>query len=172
MNLGFGLNINDTAQESGYDQYKSSLFESLGAVAADNWNFNPGSSLVLWSQKIDAQIQSTKQNLEKVNRQNLNKEYAKIGLYFDEDEYQSVVDIMVKEKKEERARQSIIERGPEGSWNPLNKGFYVGAAKLTTGLAVSMVDPINIAASFIPVFGQARFAKLVAKQGFNKSKSS
>jgi hypothetical protein len=171
MNLGFGLNINDTAQESGYDQYKSSLFESLGAVAADNWNFNPASSLVLWSQKIDAQIQSTKQNLEKVNRQNLNKEYAKIGLYFDEDEYQSVVDIMVKEKKEERARQSIIERGPEGSWNPLNKGFYVGAAKLTTGLAVSMVDPINIAASFIPVFGQARFARLVAKQGFTKARA-
>jgi hypothetical protein len=171
MNLGFGLNINDTAQESGYDQYKSSLFESLGAVAADNWNFNPGSSLVLWSQKIDAQIQSTKQNLEKVNRQNLNKEYAKIGLYFDEDEYQSVVDIMVKEKKEERARQSIMERGPKGSWNPLNKGFYVGAAKLTTGLAVSMVDPINIAASFIPVFGQARFAKLVAKQGFTKARA-
>jgi len=41
-----------------------------------------------------------------------------------------------------------MERGPKGSWNPLNKGFYVGAAKLTTGLAVSMVDPINIAASF------------------------
>ena len=92
-------------------------------------------------------------------------------MYFDEDEYQSVVDIMVKEKKEERARQSIIERGPEGSWNPLNKGFYVGAAKLTTGLAVSMVDPINIAASFIPVFGQARFAKLVAKQGFTKARA-
>jgi hypothetical protein len=171
MNLGFGLNINDTAQESGYDQYKSSLFESLGAVAADNWNFNPGSSLVLWTQKIDAQIQSTKQNLERVKRQDLNKEYAKIGLYFDEDEYQSVVDIMVKEKKEERARQSIMERGPKGSWNPLNKGFYVGAAKLTTGLAVSMVDPINIAASFIPVFGQARFAKLVAKQGFTKARA-
>ena len=171
MNLGFGLNINDTAQESGYDQYKSSLFESLGAVAADNWNFNPGSSLVLWSQKIDAQIQSTKQNLEKVNRQNLNKEYAKIGLYFDEDEYQSVVDIMVKEKKEERARQSIMERGPEGSWNPFNKGFYVGAAKLTTGLAVSMVDPINIAASFIPVFGQARFARLVAKKSMTFTKA-
>ena len=65
MNLGFGLNINDTAQESGYDQYKSSLFESLGAVAADNWNFNPGSSLVLWSQKIDAQIQSTKTKFRK-----------------------------------------------------------------------------------------------------------
>jgi len=171
MNLGFGLNINDTAQESGYDQYKSSLFESLGAVAADNWNFSPASALLLGTQKIDAQIQSTKQNLERVNRQDLNKEYAKIGLFFEEDEYQSVVDIMVKEKKEERARQSIMERGPKGSWNPLNKGFYVGAAKLTTGLAVSMVDPINIAASFIPVFGQARFAKLVAKQGFTKARA-
>ena len=113
MNLGFGLNINDTAQESGYDQYKSSLFESLGAVAADNWNFNPGSSLVLWSQKIDAQIQSTKQNLEKVNRQNLNKEYAKIGLFFEEDEYQSVVDIKVRKKREELERRSIMQRGPE-----------------------------------------------------------
>jgi len=171
MNLGFGLNINDTAQESGYDQYKSSLFESLGAVAADNWNFSPASALLLGTQKIDAQIQSTKQNLERVNRQDLNKEYAKIGLFFEEDEYQSVVDIMVKEKKEERARQSIMERGPKGSWNPLNKGFYVGAAKLTTGLAVSMVDPINIAASFIPVFGQARFARLVAKKSMTFTKA-
>ena len=78
-----------------------------------------------------------------------------------EDEYQSVVDIMVIEKKEERERQSIMERGPKGSWNPLSGGFYVGAAKLASRIiGTSMVDPINIAASFIPVFGQARFARL------------
>jgi hypothetical protein len=46
MNLGFGLNLNETAQESGYDQYKMNLYESLGAVAADNWNFNPVMSLL------------------------------------------------------------------------------------------------------------------------------
>ena len=28
MNLGFGLNLNETAQESGYDQYKMNLYES------------------------------------------------------------------------------------------------------------------------------------------------
>ena len=44
--FGFGLNINETAQETGYDQYQTSLFESLGAVAADNWNFNPVISLL------------------------------------------------------------------------------------------------------------------------------
>ena len=39
--FGFGLNVNETAQETGYDQYKTSLKESLGAVARDNWELNP-----------------------------------------------------------------------------------------------------------------------------------
>ena len=46
-----------------------------------------------------------------------------IGLYFEEDEYQSVVDIMISQKKEERERKSIIPRAPEGSCNPFSKGF-------------------------------------------------
>lgn len=54
MNLGFGLNVNETAQESGYDQYKMNLFESLGAVAKDNWNFNPVMSLLNYSDLYDA----------------------------------------------------------------------------------------------------------------------
>jgi hypothetical protein len=171
MNLGFGLNINETAQESGYDQYKMNLFESLGAVAKDNWNFNPVMSLLNYSDLYDARKKSQFVSDIKVNRQELNKEYAKIGLYFEQDEYQSVVDIMVREKNQERARQSVMARGPEGSWNPLSGGFYVGAAKFTTGLATSFLDPINIAASFIPVFGQARFAKLLAKKGMTFTKA-
>ena len=43
--LGFGLNINETAAKTGYDQYSVRLGETLGAVAADNWNFNPLSSI-------------------------------------------------------------------------------------------------------------------------------
>jgi hypothetical protein len=171
MNLGFGLNVNETAQESGYDQYKMNLFESLGAVAKDNWNFNPVMSLLNYSDLYDARKKSQFVNDIKVNRQELNKEYANIGLYFEEDEYQSVVDIMVREKNQERARQSVMARGPEGSWNPLSGGFYVGAAKFTTGLATSFLDPINIAASFIPVYGQARFAKTVAKVGFTQARA-
>ena len=171
MNLGFGLNIDETAQETGYDKYDVSLFESLGAVAADNWNFNPVMSLWNYSDLSEARNRSKfiKENM--VDRLELNKKYAKIGLYFEEDEYQSVVDIMVREKNEERARQNIMMRGPKGSWNPLSGGFYVGAAKFATGLATSMVDPINIAASFIPVFGQTNFARLVAKKGMTFTKA-
>jgi hypothetical protein len=171
MNLGFGLNVDETAQETGYDKYEVSLFESLGAVAADNWNFNPVMSLWNYSDLSEARNKSKfiKENM--IDRLELNKEHAKIGLYFEEDEYQSVVDIMVREKNEERARQNIMMRGPRGSWNPLSGGFYVGAAKFATGLATSMVDPINVAASFIPVFGQTNFARLVARQGFTKARA-
>ena len=171
MNLGFGLNIDETAQETGYDKYDVSLFESLGAVAADNWNFNPVMSLWNYSDLSEARNKSKFSKENMVDRLELNKEYAKIGLYFEEDEYQSVVDIMVREKNEERARQNIMMRGPKGSWNPLSGGFYVGAAKFATGLATSMVDPINIAASFIPVFGQTNFARLVAKKGMTFTKA-
>ena len=34
--IGFGINTNDTAQESGYDQFTLGLGETLKAVAADN----------------------------------------------------------------------------------------------------------------------------------------
>jgi len=172
MNLGFGLNLNETAQESGYDQYKMNLYESLGAVAADNWNFNPVMSLLNYSDLYNSRQRSKFNQDIQVGREELNKEYAKIGLHFEQDEYQSVVDIMVREKNEERARQSIMARGPKGSWNPLNGGFYVGAAKFGTGLFTSFLDPINIAASFIPVYGQARFAKKVAQVGFTRARAT
>ena len=156
--LGFGLNINETAAKFGYDQYNTRLGETLGAIAADNWNFNPLSSIGTYYDMQSARSQALEDNQVRVSRDELNKEYSDLGLFFKEDEFQSVVDIMVEEKKEERARQSVIERGP--------KGFGVGALKFATGLGVSLFDPINIAASFIPVFGQARFAGLVARQGF------
>jgi hypothetical protein len=160
--LGFGLNINETAAKFGYDQYNTRLGETLGAIAADNWNFNPLSSIGTYYDMQSARSQALENNQVRVSRNELNKEYSDLGLFFKEDEFQSVVDIMVEEKKEERARQSIIERGP--------KGFGVGALKFATGLGVSLFDPINIAASFIPVFGQARFAGLVARQGFTRAR--
>ena len=160
--LGFGLNINETASKFGYDQYSTRLGETLGAIAADNWNFNPLSSIGTYYDMQSARSQALEDNQVRISRDELNKEYSDLGLFFKEDEFQSVVDIMVEEKKDEKSRQSIIERGP--------KGFGVGALKFATGLGVSLFDPINIAASFIPVFGQARFAGLVARQGFTRAR--
>jgi len=161
--FGFGLNTIKTAQETGYDQYKTSLFESLGAVASDNWNFNPSISIKNMSNIGSASTESREAGLLPIDKNLLNEEYRDLGLFFERNEYQSVVDIMVDRKKKERERQSIMERGPRGSWNPLSGGFYVGAAKLAVGIGTSFLDPINIAASFIPIYGQARFARSIAR---------
>ena len=170
-NFTFGLNINETAQESGYDQYKTSFGEVLGATYEETINFNPAYRLYKSYQISDAKNQSQEEGVEPINKEKLNKEYADLGLYFENDEYQSVVDIMVDQKKEERERQSILERGPQGSWNPFSSGFYVGASKLAVGIGASFLDPINIGASFIPVFGQARFAALAARTTLPKARA-
>ena len=170
-NFTFGLNVNETAQESGYDQYKTSFGEALGATYEETINFNPAYRLYKSYQISDAKNQSEEAGETPIRKEELNKEYADLGLFFEKDEYQSVVDIMVDQKKEERERQSILERGPQGSWNPFSGGFYVGAAKLAVGIGGSFLDPINIGASFIPVFGQTRFAQLVARPGMTLPKA-
>jgi len=168
--FGFGLNINNTAQETGYDQYKTNLFETLGAVAKDNWNYNPVISLMTYGDVVEAEKESRVLDIEPVDRNVLNERYKDLGLYFERDEYQSVVNVMVRQKELELERQSIIQRGPKGSWNPLSGGFYVGAAKLATGIGVSFLDPINIGVSFIPVFGQTNFARVAAATSFRTAR--
>jgi hypothetical protein len=170
-NFTFGLNINETAQESGYDQYKTTFGEALGATYEEAINFNPTVRAYSSYKIAEAKNQSINEGVTPINKNELNKEYAELGLYFENDEYQSVVDIMVDQKKEERERQSILERGPKGSWNPFSGGFYVGAAKLGVGIFGSFLDPINIGASFIPVFGQTRFAALAARTTLPKARA-
>jgi hypothetical protein len=176
--FSFGLNVNETAQENGYDQYQTTLKESLGAVAADNWELNPAMSTFKNWQIYKAKSISEEgerspfnQPIFRVNREKLNKQYSSLGLYFEQDEYQSVVDIMVDNKIEENERKSIMSRGPQGSFNPLSGGFYVGAAKLAVGIGVSFLDPINIGVSFIPVVGQARFAQIAARTGLKTARA-
>jgi hypothetical protein len=158
--IGFGLDTNKTAMESGYDQYAVTLGDVLGATAEETWARNPLSST---ADLIGLEVAEKNENSLLIPKENLNKEYGDLGLSFEEDEYQSVVDIMVQEKEAELERQSIMARGPQG--------LGVGIAKFGVGLGVSMLDPINVASAFfIPVVGQARMAQMVAQQGFTKAR--
>ena len=71
--LGFGLNINETAAKFGYDQYSTRLGETLSAVAADNWNFNPLSSIGTYYDMQSARSQALEDNQVRVSRDELNK---------------------------------------------------------------------------------------------------
>ena len=154
-NISFGLDTNKYAQQTGFDQFQTGMFETLKEISKDAWKYNPVSSAFRLSEleinrgRID--------NEPLIDRQKLNDEYGKYNLFFEEDEKQSTVDILVARKKTEIERQSIIQRGPQG--------FLPATAKLATSLVTSIADPINLAMMFIPIVGQARFASMVARAG-------
>ena len=143
-------------------KYQTSLGDVLSAEAETQWKYNPLESLFTYGDLATTRMRSKFKKQEPVPRDDLNKQYSDMGLFFEEDEYQSVVDIMVQAKEEERARQDISQRGP--------KGFGPGLAKFGVGLGVSILDPINVASAFIPVVGQARMAQMVARQGFGRAR--
>ena len=73
--FGFGLDINETADKFGYDQYQTSLLETLGAVASDNWNFNPSYSIYKYKQLEEAKSLSIQKKENPVSRKILKKHY-------------------------------------------------------------------------------------------------
>ncbi|WP_027859253.1 LPD3 domain-containing protein [Marinobacterium jannaschii] len=65
-----------------------------------------------------------------------------------------VLDLLIERKRDELKRQSVLSRAPDG--------LASGSSQLGAALAASLADPINIAASFIPVVGQARYARMLS----------
>jgi hypothetical protein len=136
-----------------------------GETAKDAWKYNPVSSIIRSSELEGNRDKIDDEPL--IDRQELNDQYGKFNLFFDEDEKQSTVDIIVERKKAEINRQSIIQRGPEGRLSNL---YLPTLAKFGTAMVTSIADPINLAMMFVPYVGQARFASLVARYGFTKAR--
>ena len=67
------------------------------------------------------------------------------------------IELMIKHAQEDNARAATIADGP--------RGFTAGALDMGTSFLVGAADPLNIAASFIPVVGEARYAKLMSSAG-------
>lgn len=78
-------------------------------------------------------------------------------LSFDKPVARAVAQDLYEHKREQIERDDVIARS-EG-------GIGAGAARLTAYVATSLLDPINVAAGFIPVIGPAREAALVARAG-------
>ncbi len=157
-NIGFGLEVNKYAKQTGFDQFQTDLTDVLVETAKDAWKYNPVSSAL----RLYELEQSRDVDEPLIPFQELNKKYKGTGIFFEQDEKESTAEILAERKKEERYRQSIIQRGPTG--------VVPGLAKFGTAMVASVVDPVNFAMMFIPVVGQARFASLVAKYGFTKAR--
>ena len=138
---------------SALENLKTGYFEAQGANVASSWDFNPTSSLFRLADKESAYMESNVY----LNKDELNKEYAGIGLYFEQDTREGVVDYLVKRKEIEQQRSSIMARGPQNTYGT----FFLAS------MATNFLDPINVGSAFIPVVGQTRFASMVARSGKN-----
>jgi hypothetical protein len=156
INLGLGT-FEKSKEEIGslYNQSRTSFLDSAHANFMNAWNLNPFSSA--W-RAVD-QISAYQESNIYLNKDDLNKKYAGLGLTFKEDTREGLVNYLVERKELENKRSSILSRGPQGG---LAKSFF-----FLESLGTSFLDPINVGASFIPIVGQAKFASMVARSGKN-----
>jgi len=156
--INFGLGSFETSEQeigSLYNQTKSGFWDTAGATFMNAWNYNPTSSIF----RSVEQTQAYQSSSEYLDRDFLNKEYGDLGLVFEKDTRAGLVDYLVERKKLENERSEVIPRGPK--WK-LAKSFF-----FLESLATSFLDPINVAASFVPIVRETRFANMVAKSGKN-----
>ena len=92
-----------------------------------------------------------------VSAEELNAEFGDTGAKFDKPTRRRVAEIIAEQKLEERIRSDVLSRGPTG--------ILPGAARFGAAFVRTAIDPLNVAASFIPVVGPARFAGMVSRVG-------
>ena len=156
INFGLGT-FEPSKQEIGslYNQTRTGFWEAAGATFMNAWNYNPTSSVF----RSVEQTQAYQSSSEYLDRDFLNKEYGDLGLVFEKDTRAGLVDYLVERKKLENERAEVISRGPKGK---LARSFF-----FLESLGTSFLDPINVAASFVPIVRETRFANMVAKSGKN-----
>jgi len=91
----------------------------------------------------------------------LQKQFGIPGkLTFDAPLPESVAQSMYQAKREEIAREDALARRPSG--------FLSGAATVGADLLAGMLDPTNIAASFVPAVGEARIGALFGESALGQ----
>jgi hypothetical protein len=78
-NIGFGLEINKYAKQTGFDQFSTDLSDVLAETAKDAWKYNPVSS----SLRLYELNQSRNVDEPLIPFQELNKKYKDSGIFFE-----------------------------------------------------------------------------------------
>ena len=125
--------------------------EVLRATFADTITRNPTPSAYRYL--FDTPDQDEGEIIDaKEARQELEEEGLKLVIP-DEGISKAYFDVLRERKREEIGLQNIFARS--------KGGLTLGVGQFLTGLAGSVVDPINIASAFIPVVGHARYANMI-----------
>lgn len=130
------------------------FLDVLGATFDETLHYNPtNAGYRLYDRSVN------KDNGRKLTKQEyIESQYFREGVEIGDDGIHEGAAISLAESYDERQRRRIV-------LNRARSSYSMVAAQLGVGLVGSMLDPLNVAAGFIPVVGQARFASLAARFG-------
>lgn len=162
---------NERYYENGHDFLETGWWDYLSTAAVDAlyrspiWSLKrmdelakagtPEGARLLWEVDMEPEPPDVSKFLSREEWEE-SPHYRK-GLSFPDGVKEPVAKILAERYDERAHREDVLSRGPT-SW-------LAYPARFGVALAASLLDPLNVAAAFVPVVSQARFAGLLARAG-------
>lgn len=165
-----GLRANPVIQQIGQDFIETGTGTYAAGVMA--WRSNP---INLLAQTLDSStfveqmIAQHDPNSDialqlgpRLTAEEANKKFGLPGLEFDGDIYEYDARLRNENHAVSIVRGDQVQRAKKGFWN--------SASRFSAELVASIADPINVASSFVPIVGQARYLRMAASMGAGKAR--
>lgn len=146
--------IGPNPEQVSLDDFKSSVWQSTATAIEDTFKGNPTTLAYDWLQLKRAN------DGDRLDQHEATMLARQSGVTLDVPESgytAAALSMLVQRKQDEIRRADIMARAPGG--------FLPTTTRIAAQLATGLTDPLNIAAGFIPVVGEARYASMLARAG-------
>lgn len=146
--------IGPNADSVTLDDFPSSQGLSVVTAAQNAWAGNPSTMAVDWLRfkAANSGVKVAKADAEAQVKQ------AGVKITVPDESYTAdALAMLIKRQQDNARRADILSRAPTG--------FMPSTARFTAELAAGIADPLNVAAGFVPVLGEARVAQMMARAG-------
>lgn len=155
------IEFNRNRLEQYYETTKVGTLDVLGATLEDTFYYNPTSAA---DRFLSMKLGSGQDGNLLTPDQYKESQYYREGLEAPPEGIKEGYAQLLADNYDKRAKiQQTLSRS--------KGGFALGAAQFGTMLVGSVLDPLNVASAFIPVFPAARYSHLVAKYGLTKARA-
>lgn len=151
---GTEMVTDDRQYENSISQVSFDSSRVWGAAFYEAWLDNPIASIYRMSELSNLKADEG-ENFDIIRKNDFDKEFAALGLTWDERMTWATARELGSRKTRERRNQFIMGRGRGGA-------FEV-AGTFGSSLIASLLDPVNIAMSFLPVVSAPKYAQIAAR---------
>ena len=155
------IEFNQNRQNTYFDATKVGTLDVLGATLEETFYYNPTNAV---DRFLQMQFGQGRTGNILSPEQYKTSEYFREGFDLPEEGIKEGYAQLLAQNYDKRAAITQTLSRSKG-------GFGLGAAQFGTMLLGSVLDPINVASAFIPVFPAARYAHLVKNLGLTKARA-